>query len=83
MLRVLPLGAAFATIATEVGRQSETAIPCIARNMINSMPLRASPHARMNMLVRKQPSRFTRLLPITSATEPARSRQELLVRLND
>jgi len=81
MLRFLPLGAAFATMATEVGRQSETAIPCMARNMTNSIPVRAKPHTRMKTLVRKQPSKLTRLVPITSAMEPASSKQELLVKL--
>jgi hypothetical protein len=81
MLRVLPLGTACATIATEVGKQSDIAIPCMARNMISWMPVRDSPHARIKMLVRKQPNRLTRLLPITSAMEPARRRHELLVKL--
>jgi len=81
MLRFLPLGAALATIATEVGRQRETAIPCMARNMTNSIPVRAKPHTRMKTLVRKQPSKFTRLVPITSAMEPASSKHELLVKL--
>jgi hypothetical protein len=35
----------------------------------------------MKMLVRKQPSKLIRLVPITSAMEPASSKQELLVKL--
>lgn len=81
MLRFRPLGTAFATIATEVGRHNDTATPWIARNMINSIPVRARPHAKINAPVNKQPAKFTRRLPITSATEPARSRQVLIVKL--
>lgn len=81
MFYCLPLGTAFATIATEVGRQNETAIPYIVRNIISSIPVRAKLHTNIKTLVKKQPSRLTRLLPITSAIEPARSRQELLVKL--
>jgi hypothetical protein len=81
ILRFLPLGAEFETIATDVGRQSETAIPCIARNIMSSIPVRARPHAMIKPPVSKQPARLTRRVPTASAIEPARRRQELLVRL--
>lgn len=81
ILRFLPLGAEFETIATDVGRQSDTAIPCIARNIISSIPVRARPHAMIKPPVSKQPARLIRRAPIASAIEPERRRQELLVRL--
>ena len=80
-LRLLPLATALVSIPTEVGRQSATAIPCIARNMINSMPVRARPHPSMKQARRKHPMRKTGRLPTTSATAPAVRRHEPLVKL--
>ena len=81
MLRDRPTGTECETIATEVGRQSATATPCMARNMINSIPVRARPQARMKPPVRAQPVRLMFLWPTTSAMEPARIRQVLIVKL--
>ena len=80
-LRLLPLDTALVSIPTEVGRQSASAIPCMARNMISSIPVRARPHASTKQASRKQPMRYTGRLPTTSATEPASRRHELLVKL--
>jgi hypothetical protein len=81
MLRFLPVGTASAIIATDVGRQSETAIACRARNIINSIPVLARPQPMMNHPSRKHPVKLIRRFPTTSATDPARSRQEPLVNL--
>jgi hypothetical protein len=81
MLRFLPVGTASARIATDVGRQSETAIPCKARNIISSIPVLARPQPIVNHPSRKHPVKFIRRFPTTSATDPARSRQEPLVNL--
>ena len=66
---------------TEVGRQRATAIPCIARNIINSIPVRARPHASTKQARRKHPKRKMGRLPTTSATAPAIRRHEPLVKL--
>ena len=81
ILRFLPLGTVLVRIPTEVGRQRATAIPCMARNMINSIPDRARPHANTKQARRKHPVRNTGRLPITSATAPAMRRHEPLVNL--
>lgn len=79
--RFLPLATALVRIPTEVGKQRATAIPCMARNMINSIAVRASPHASMKQASRRQPMRKTGRLPTTSATAPAIRRHEPLVKL--
>lgn len=81
--RLLPLATALVSMPTEVGRQSATAIPCMARNMINSIPVRARPHASTKQERRKQPVRKTGRLPTTSATAPAIRRHEPLVNLSN
>ena len=81
ILRFLPEGTASATIATEVGRQRDTATPCKARNMISSIPVLARPQPTMSHPSRKQPVRLMRRFPTTSAIDPASSRQEPLVSL--
>ena len=80
MLRGLPLSSDFEIIDTDDGITSAPAIPCIARNMMSSMPVLARPLARMKMERKKLPTRFTDLGPMTSAMVPARSKQEPLVR---
>lgn len=80
-LRLLPLGTALVSIPTEVGRQSATAIPCMARNMINSIPVRVRPHASTKQPRRKHPARNMGRLPTTSATAPAIRRHEPLFKL--
>ena len=80
-LRLLPLGIALVRMPTEVGRQRATASPCMARNMINSIPVRARPHASTKQGRRKHPTRKIGRLPITSATAPVSRRHETLVRL--
>lgn len=57
ILRLLPLAIALVSMPTEVGRQSATAIPCMARNMISSIPVRASPPASTKQARKKQPVR--------------------------
>ncbi len=69
------------SMPTEVGRQRATAIPCMARNMLNSISVRARPHARTKQATRKHPVRKIGRLPTTSATAPAMRRHEPLVRL--
>ena len=56
-LRRLPLGTVLARIPTEVGRHSASAIPCMPRNMISSIPVRANPHPSTKQPVRKHPAR--------------------------
>ena len=80
-LRLLPLGIVLVSMPTEVGRQRATAIPCMARNMINSIPVRARPHASTKQARRKHPARNMGRLPMTSATAPAIKRHEPLVKL--
>lgn len=80
-LRLLPLGIALINIPTKVDKQRATAIPCMARNIINSIPVRASPHASMKQARRKHPVRKTGRLPTTSATAPTTRRHEPLVNL--
>lgn len=80
-LRFRPLGTACATMAMEVGKQSAMAMPWKARNIINSIPFLASPQAMIKQPVTKHPIRFMVRFPMTSATEPARSRQDPLVNL--
>ena len=80
-LRVLPRATTLVRIPTEVGKQSATAIPCMARNMINSIPVRARPHASTKQARKKHPVRNTGRLPTTSATAPAVRRHEPLVKL--
>lgn len=70
-----------ATIATEVGRHSDTATPWKARNIINSMPVLATPHAMMKQPTNKQPIVLTVRLPTTSAMDPAIIRQDPLANL--
>lgn len=82
-LRLLPLATALVSMPTEVGRQSATAIPCMARNMINSIPVRARPQASTKQARRKQPTRKIGRLPTTSATAPAIKRHAPLVKLCD
>ena len=65
----------------EVGRQRATAIPCMARNMINWIPVRARPHASTKQARRKHAVRKIGQLPTTSATAPAVRRHEPLVKL--
>ena len=81
MLRFLPSGTAFARIATEVGKHSDTATPCRARNMISSIPVLARPQPMMNHPSKKHPVKLISRLPTTSAIEPARSRHDPLVNL--
>ena len=80
-LRLLPLGIALVSMPTEVGRQRATAIPCMARNMISSIPVRARPQASTKQARRKHPARNMGRLPTTSATAPAIKRHEPLVKL--
>lgn len=68
-------------ILTAVGRHSDTAIPCKARNMINWIPVRAKPQARTKTPCRQQPVRKIFRLPARSAIEPARMRRQPIVNL--
>ena len=81
ILSILPRATALVRIPTEVGKQSATAIPCMARNMINSIPVRARPHASTKQARKIHPVRNTGRLPTTSATAPAIRRHEPLVKL--
>lgn len=81
MLRFRPLGTAFDMMATEVGKQNETATPCIARNMISSIPVRARPHPSTKQETKAQPITLIDRFPTTSATEPAKRRHEPHARL--
>lgn len=81
IFRWRPLVVMLATIATEVGRQSDTATPWKARNIINSMPVLPTPHAMMKQPTKKQPIVLTRRLPTTSAMDPAMIRQDPLANL--
>lgn len=81
ILRLVPLVIAVLMIPIEVGKQSAIAIPCMARNMINSMPVFGNPQASMKRPSIKVPVRLTMRLPMTSAIEPARRRHEPLVSL--
>lgn len=83
MLRLVPLGIAVLRIPIEVGKQSATAIPCMARNMINSTPVLGRPQARMNTPTRNVPVRLTTRLPMTSAIDPASRRHDPLVSLGN
>ena len=67
---------------TAVGRQKETAIPCIARNMISWIPDLAKPQAKTNTPWKKQPIRNIVRLQTRSATEPERMRKHPVVRLH-
>jgi hypothetical protein len=80
-LRFLPVGTASATIATEVGKQSETAIPYRARNLISCIVVLARPQPTVNHPNRNHPVKLIRRFPTTSAIDPARSRLEPLVNL--
>lgn len=81
MFRWRPLVVMLATMATEVGRQSDTATPWKARNIINSMPVLLTPHAIMKQPTKKQPVVLTIRLPTTSAMDPAMIRQDPLANL--
>ncbi len=68
-------------ILTAVGKHKDTAMPCMARNMISWMPVSESPHASTKMPCRKQPRRKVFREPTKSAIEPARMRRHPVVSL--
>lgn len=51
------------------GATSALAIPCMARNIISSIPVQESPLPSMKAKFRKQPARLTGRGPITSAKD--------------
>lgn len=62
------------TTETAVGTTSELATPCIARNMINCIPVSAPAFASMKIARKRQPTRLTVRAPIASAKDPAMSK---------
>lgn len=64
-----------------VGRHIETAMPWKARKRTNCKPVIARPHASVVSPSRKQPQRLIFRLPMRSAIEPIRSRQQPHARL--
>jgi hypothetical protein len=81
IFRWRPLVVMLATMATDVGRHSDTATPWKARNMINSIPVLATPLAMMKQPTKKQPIVLTIRLPTTSAIDPAMIRHDPLASL--